>query len=421
MSKYLWLLDLFWCLGLAVYVLAGVPLAVFHGDEAMLIYLSRDYQTAFIEHNPGQLTTEPPYTVDSDPHLRILNGSIAPYTIGFSRHLFGKLDDKLTGLWQWGASYEDNARAGYRPLDDVLTASRWPAAVFFCGSIAVMFAMGWLYGGRITAYSTSLLYTLHPILLLYGRRAMHEGALLFFGLLLVLAALLIANGLRRWQVWPALALLGGLTLASKHSGILYLGIAWGILGVTLFWERSWRGYILLFLAGAASILIFVILSPALWNNPPARTGNLLEVRGDLLEMQVAGQPTPLIDRIKGIITQPYIEDIQYYEVGFWGDSPEIRQEVQDYESSPLSGLPRGILIGAVTMLAACFGLFELLKVRRPLGIGLLIWLGLVIASLLVNPLPWQRYAMPLFPVTSLLVGISIAGLYHRISALKKAF
>lgn len=38
----------------------------------------------------------------------------------------------------------------------------------------------------------------------------------------------------------------------------------------------------------------------------------------------------------------------------------------------------------------------------------MIWLAVTLVSLMVNPLPWQRYYLPLFPIVTLLAVIGLA-------------
>ena len=78
-------------------------------------------------------------------------------------------------------------------------------------------------------------------------------------------------------------------------------------------------------------------------------------------------------------------------------------------SSPFSGLQFGsILGGALTLLAgvgiAVFAAQAAFAARASTR-GLLLWLLLTAASLLANPLPWQRYYLPLIPAATLLAGI----------------
>src|SRR5688500_9018779 len=101
------LIDALWLLGLCVYILAGSPITTFHCDESMQIHMSRDFVTAFLEGAPERLMTSPPYPIDSDGHLRILNGTVNRYAIGLSWHLAGFTPDDLPPPpgWDWGLSY----------------------------------------------------------------------------------------------------------------------------------------------------------------------------------------------------------------------------------------------------------------------------------------------------------------------------
>jgi len=71
-------------------------------------------------------------------------------------------------------------------------------------------------------------------------------------------------------------------------------------------------------------------------------------------------------------------------------------------------------LGVPLTLAAWFGLVWLAWQgvhkydRRGDAVGLLLWLGVTSALLMFNPLPWQRYYLPLMPIMVLMVGISSA-------------
>jgi hypothetical protein len=106
-----WGFDALLLAALLVYVFAGVPLAPFHGDEGMQIYATRDYVTAFIERNPVELVTSPPYYIDSRPYLRLINGSVQRYAAGFVLYTVGghTLDDlPIEPGWNWGLNYAEN-------------------------------------------------------------------------------------------------------------------------------------------------------------------------------------------------------------------------------------------------------------------------------------------------------------------------
>ncbi len=164
------LIDAAWLMLLAVYILAGMPLASFHGDEAMQIYMSHDYARAFIYGDVNALKTRPPYEIDTDPHLRILNGSVNRYAIGLSWHLAGFTNGDLPPRpgWDWGLSVDTNIETGHRPPDALLHVARLSSALFLSLSVPALFGLASLFGGRPAAYVATALYALHPVVLLNG-------------------------------------------------------------------------------------------------------------------------------------------------------------------------------------------------------------------------------------------------------------
>ncbi|HQU51006.1 MAG TPA: hypothetical protein PLM09_18085, partial [Casimicrobiaceae bacterium] len=62
----------------------------------------------------------------------------------------------------------------------------------------------------------------------------------------------------------------------------------------------------------------------------------------------------------------------------------------------------GLVINAVPRLR--------LNPSRALAAGLYLWLAVNVAALMANPLPWQRYYLPLIPVVTLLAGSALLSL-----------
>src|SRR5262249_20681525 len=163
-------------------------------------------------------------------------------------------------------------------------------------------------------------------------------------LLAILIAIFICKGDRHgWRRWIALGVASGLTFASKHSGIVFVGAAFGWIGIEalrqLLNPQKRNNLIQIVFSGAISIIItimlFIALSPAQWNNPIARLGDLIDERAKLLDSQVKAEPTaptPIGNRITGIITQPYMQAPVYFEAAFWGGAKAITDEINTYDS-----------------------------------------------------------------------------------------
>ena len=408
-----------WLALLIAWALAGVALTPFHGDESTQIHSSVDYVTAFIERDPWQLSVTEREDSSHAVTRRLLQGSVNPWAIGLAWQLagFSFADLPPAPGWDWGRDYDANIALNMRPAPDQLLLSRLPSALMFAASIPVLFGIAWIFGGRLVAFLASGLHALHPSLLLNGRRAMMEGPLLLFGLLCVFCALILMqrglNARRRW--WLALALAGGLALASKHSGILFLGGALGWLWLTALLLRDRRQLLAvtlrIVLTGLLALAVFVMLSPVLWSNPPERLQRLLETRDDLLRVQVKkwqadGLGMSSGERMNQILTQPFLRPPQFYEVAGWSEYEVVAAEVDAYLASPVAGLRPGGPGGAVLTLLLAPGVVLTLRQRR--RVGLLVWLMLTLAVMLLNPLPWQRYYLPLLPLTSLLAALTLA-------------
>ncbi len=419
---WLRLADVVFLLALGVYTIAGVSIAPFHGDEPMQIYMSHDYVTAFVERQPERLTTRPPYDIDSDAHLRLINGSVNRYTIGLAWHLAGLTSGDLPPRpgWDWGLDYDFNVATGHRPSEALMLASRLPSALFTALSAVALFALAWQFGERPLAYVVTLIYALNPVILLNGRRALQEGSVLCFGILAILIAAWISK--RRTDgkpdplaAWLALIAACALTLASKHSGVVFVAAAlgWIFAAELVRWRLNAIAVTTLKLiaGGLLIIVLFVALSPALWNDPIARFGDLLAERSRLLDIQVAVDPLApmtIAQRLEAIVAQPFSAPLMHFEVGFWAQAQPIAAEIDAYMRSPLSGLhPGGVIGWGLTLLAAIGIIAAVLQARKPLYAGLLVWMVVTVASLLVNPLPWQRYYLPLIPLAALLAGIGL--------------
>lgn len=410
-----------WPALLVVYVLAGTALTPFHGDEAMQLHSSGDFTTVFVERNPSALGIDIEDGRNSTTERRLLQGTVNSWAIGLTLHLagYGPADLPPAPGWHWNLDYEENIALGMRPSEDLLLLTRQPSAWFFAMSVPVFFAIAWRYGGLLTACLAGALYTLHPALLLNGRRAMMEGPMLFFGLLTILCAqVIIRQGhahRRRW--WLVLALVGGLALASKHSAVLFLAGALVWLWFTVLLRRNRRLLLKTTLrcafAALLALAVFLMLSPALWPDPPGLLLRLLQTRSELVHVQVeqwqpGSLPMTAAERIEQLLVQPFLQGPMFHEVAHWSGLEVTKAETDAWLASPLSGWQPTTTVGLALSLLTLVGLA--LTLRRPDRVGLPAWLALTLVALMFNPLPWQRYYLPLLPITILLAASGMAQL-----------
>src|SRR5258708_18340562 len=186
--------DAAFLVALMIYVLAGIGITPPHGDEFMQMAMARDIYYVF-GGQWNKLAFAPPLIPDTEEYQRLINGTLNKNLIGVTWMLSGRGADSLPGIYAWGNPYNWNVSQGNVPSDDALHTARWPSALLTALGVLPMFYIGWQIRRRSVAYPSAVLYALHPVILLNGRRAMMEGGLLLFTLLTVawLIAMIVAE------------------------------------------------------------------------------------------------------------------------------------------------------------------------------------------------------------------------------------
>ncbi len=419
-------LDVLWLAVLAVYVLAGVDDVPFHGDESSLIAMSRDYYHLVQKRDLGPVLYEPSPADPMDQELRLINGTVGKMAMGFAWDMAGLTEADLNRPWLWGADWEYNVSTGHVPGERLLHAARLSSAVLTAISVAAAFAIAWIAGGRPAAWATALIYASDPAVLLNGRRAMMEGAHLAFATLTVLAALLVvreqgrrpAPRRRRLVGLTALfGIMGGAAVASKHPALIVVGVGFATIASEPFIRRTpsplnrrrilrWIG------AGVLVLLTFLVLNPAWWSDPLHMPGRVLELRGHLLDQQVAGYGgyDGLGERLEGMVRQAFGLEPQYYEAPGWKDW--IAGEIAHYEDSWLAGRSDGLAWALALGGASVVGIWQLgRRWREGTAWTILLWTGITAVALFIaTPLEWQRYYLPLRPPLAVVAGCGVAAL-----------
>ena len=415
-----------WLIGLAIFIIIGVPYTSYHGDETTQIYSSHDYATLFLKQDPQALLVEWP--IDNElEYLRIADSTTSRYTIGLAWHLAGYSEDDLpTANFNWGTGYAGNKALGLIPDQRLIIVMRLPSAIFLALSVIAVFGIGYCFGGLPMAFFVSGLYALNPIILLNGRRALQEGSLLCFGLFTVLIGIIISR--RREQGksiaflwWIGLILCGALTLVSKNNGFIYIAAAFLWIFLPEMLRRGIRAFftvgIRLAICGILLIGLFIALSPALWSNPLARIKDASAARISAMNGQMQDDafeaPSTMSRRVEDIFSQPFIKPLAHSDGAYTNLDAEQHDLITAYDASPISGIHFGLLLGLPLTLLTILGfLSNFLPNVRPyrsfaLSIGLLTWLCINIGVLLWLPLPFQRYFLSLIPIYTLLVAIGL--------------
>lgn len=306
MSKTkIWIfLDIIFLCVLAVYVFVGMKPAPFHGDESTLIALSLDWERLVYDDAVDNVRFDPPKHGEwkgIEQFTRILTGSLNPLTIGLARDVMNYPAEDVSGYWEWGGEEPEpyapymwyvNEDMGNIPSDLLLAISRFPSTLFTVLSVIVFFylVLG-LSKQRVAAWVSALMYTTTPSILINGRRAMQEGAMLFFTMLTIffLYRLLDSLGVlesvkKEPKAWKnnvinfmLLGLASGFAVASKHTSVLVVMAAYLVLALIAVFKNCFtrvdqyglRYWMMILASGFFSILVFFLLMPVWWSVPRA--------------------------------------------------------------------------------------------------------------------------------------------------------
>lgn len=407
-----------------IYVIAGMAIAPFHGDEATQIYMSRDYAYLFIERDLDRVRYQDPPLSSTEQHLRLLNGTVNKLLIGAAWHAAGFTVDDLNEQWDWGAGPEHNLASGHAPTPELLRVARLPSTLLLAASIPLIYMLGALFDQRAGLLAAAYC-ALNPALLLNGRRAMMEGSLVFFSLLTVLAGVWLLR-MRGGRLWGASLLLGaaaGLALASKHSAIFAVLPVFAVAGLVGLAQSAApatrrvgiRRIAALMAAGLLALLIFYALNPAWWGDPLLRARQVLDLRADLLagQTQAFGGYAGLGDQLEGFFRQAWIVVPQYYEAPGWEEF--LGEQIDTYENALWRGISfGGSEAGALVLIAlSAWGAWRLVRSLTPPGLRLLIggWAAIaLLTTALLTPLEWQRYYLLAYPAIGLLAAVGFVEL-----------
>jgi len=416
---------------LSVFYFRGLSMVPFHPDESTQLYMSADFEQ--IMTKPWQMAWEENDSASSITRYRLLDAPLTRYLLGFGRTLFSL--PALPSDWDWSASWEENHSNGALPSDRTLLLGRLIIASLFPLGLFLLYRIGIAIDSRWLGIFTVLLFSSNALVLLHTRRAMAEGALVF-GVILTLYALIFAD--KR-------PLLAGLAVAiafnAKQSAVVLLPI--GLLAVCWIPEKKIRNISLLagnsakYLAGF--ILLTALLNPFLWRHPISASQEALQLRQGLLERQVADYehlaPGQVLnspaERSAVLIAQLFFTPPFFSEVGNYRDYTEAAERL--YRLSPGHQLWRNSISGVVLFGLAILGVVVAVRVsfqsgnakRRLLLLYLFTLLALAVGIIAMIPLPWQRYSIPLIPITTIFICLGIVWLiknsrriysYGRISA-----
>jgi hypothetical protein len=419
--------DALWLALLAAYILAGAAIVPFHGDESTLIWMGRDYYHLFVDGDlPRVLYDKHRQYDDIEEIHRLLNGTISKTVYGWAASTMGFNLEDLNNLWNWSAHYRGNVADARLPDAAVLLRSRQASALQLALATAAFFQFVRLTLNRPSAYLASALFVLHPNVLINGRRAMMEGSHLLGLMLVLLAAAWLLRERKFWE-YLVLGICAGFAISAKHHNVIAVAAVYGALALPPLWQwlhdKDWRRHsrrlLYLLAAGLVTILSFLLLNPAWWSTPLELPAVVTKMREALMRTQVIafGGYGSYAAQIDGFFQYVFVGERQYFEIAHWAGYTEINNQIGNYEASGLAGI---LLIGESRMLGMlCFvlsgiGAFLLANdrgVAPAIRLLVLLWAGIsALAALMLTPLPWARYYLPLLPALILLLSYALTNL-----------
>jgi len=402
-----------------------VPL---HGDEPTQISMGRDFYYQFVENNWSQVRygswdeLSPEAAAEQD--LRLLNGTLPKYIFGFAAFMGGYEINENNEQWVWGAGWDWNHENGHVPSDDLISRARLASSLLLVLSAWAKYGIGITLNERLVGVIASAYYVLNPAVLINGRRAMMEGGMLAFTLLALLAGLWL---LRKtdWKRAILLGIFAGFAVASKHTAVFTVVAVFAGCAFFWLWEanriQQWRALLpklgWLFGAGILALVVFYTVNPAWWGDPIGRASEVLERREALLEGQTAtfGRYENVSEQLTGFWRQVFVVQPMYAETEVDGFLSNQQELISQYENSVFSGITPGTIGGIITLILALIGIFALLRgfIATSDAWLLSIWaITMLLLTLLLTPLEWQRYYLPAYPMVGIFAALGIAQLVH---------
>ena len=253
-----------------LYILSGIPLVPFHGDESAYIILSEDYDRVFKKHEVEKVLFDPD---GPKQYLRLSTGAILSFSIGFARDITNNEDP--INKWLWGASWDENLAKGNLPAPSLLNVARFSSAIMGAlGTVLFFVLLRCLYPSRLAAWLATLAFVTQGSLLVSIRRAMQEGPKFLFLTLTTLLAFLIIQNLQtqklRKALYFALGIASGLTLAAKQDTAPVLVALYLTIAFIPVWNRTsfrtvWHTLLYLFAATLLAYATFLAFMPVFGN------------------------------------------------------------------------------------------------------------------------------------------------------------
>ncbi len=320
----------------------------------------------------------------------------------------------------------------------IVKSARWPTFLLGALGCVAVYAIGTLAGGCRVGWLAALLLMINPLYRLLAERAMSDVPAESF---VIVAE---AMGLWLWiQVWKdriswiavticslLIGACAGLATLAKLNGLLSILVIWGwaILGAVVsdgIVRRSFMHFVSVAIVSLSAQLVFVALNPYLLARPSGAPPSDLvapvadtEVGKQRLTVMIGhrigvsrqGQRDFADNALQSLLEKTAAVVVQGFgRFGPFGpphsSTTPYPRFAWDRDWGALVWLPC-VLVGAI--IAARSGLRDRRMGKPPAGWALLLWLVVTGATVtLFIPLAWDRYYLPLIPVSAVLGALAV--------------
>lgn len=401
-----WLIGFIITLISIVYLLS-ITQVPFHPDEQTQIFMSGDLEQLFT--HPTDLFWQPNQNQDLRMHYREIDPALTRWMIGIGRLITG-IPAPIVD-WDWAKDWETNQRTGALPSHYSLLTARLSVAFLFPFSLFLMFQIGKTLDGIPMAWLVMLGLASNALVLLHTRRAMAESALLFTAILTIWTM----DHFQQKPTWLAIPAALAFNAKYLNTPLIILCLFAIVFQPTKPHGTLKKGLVQIFQFLLIFIIITLILNPFLWKHPLSAIQDAWKQRNELVNRQVLTYSYNNPDflwrtipkRAFGLfinlfINQPAIADVANY-------TKYTHSTESAYFSNPLNRIARGVVMGGIITILSLYGFIMALWRMKDDNFNkrnylFLLWIGTLIqtlALLVFNPLPFQRYVMPLIPFTSI--------------------
>jgi len=392
-----------------------IPTVPFHPDEATQIFMSADWETLW--SNPSALAWQSNQPDSLSMHYRLVDPPLTHWFIGAFRTALHQ--PVLQSDWDWSLSWEENISIGAYPSEDLLLIARFACAWCIPLTLWAAYRCGKKFQGIRSGFAALIFMMFNALVLLHTRRAMAESLLLCFSMLSIWCMLFLHD--KPWLT----AIPAALAFNAKYSaaGLVLLGFILCFFPAT---EKTFKSKLIsACLYAAFFLMLFFILNPVYWQQPGTAFLTSLQERGSLSSDQISVLSTAVphlapssiwlravIDLANVFLTPPAAMDVGNY-------SSNLQGQIAAYFSNPVNSISQSVVPAAFTLILFILGFLGLFRQlttgNREMKRSILIILTGAILTFLVIvlllPLTFQRYIVPLIPFSVLFSSAGLAFLW----------